>query len=264
MEKATSTSEITPLLDRVDVSIPKTMENKDEPPLENLVVDQPLSNHISQTRKKIVRSTSIKEGILYKYEGFLWKKWKPYYFILKKNVLLMKKKRSESKILQFVNLQRTSIWPAKNDTGSENSIMIYHPLRSTIYLKARTKQSCTQWIEGMKLVKSYLDEFDTNEQEEYTSSDEQEVTCCGIRLPKIHFFRRRGVVKEYVFEKQAAEQTFEEATMLMESDDEEDEEKPNQPFKNEHLQKEFQKMNLEEREKLENEILIMMRKKNNN
>lgn len=152
--------------------------------------------------------STIMQGVLYIRTGFIFKTWKPYYCILKKNCLFYKKSQSSKRISGFIDLKRTSIWDASNDENlflsQKHAFMIYHPLRKTIYLKSESEFKTKQWIKALMTVRE-LGRIENEETELYTSSDEEEqISICGkffripFKLPNI--LKHKGIVKEYVFQ----------------------------------------------------------------
>jgi len=148
------------------------------------------SHHHSHHKK--TKTNTVKSGYLKMRQttlGFI-SIWRTYYFILKRSVLVYKNHKEDKRIAGIINLSKVSIWSAKEETGRATAFMVYHPLRENVLFLASSPDSMKSWMSAMQSVKEYLALYD--KEEDYTSSDEEIVNCCGtsVRLPWL--LRRRN------------------------------------------------------------------------
>lgn len=127
--------------------------------------------------------------------------WRTYYFILKKSVLVYKNHKEDKRIAGIINLSKVSIWSACEETGKDTAFMVYHPLRNNVLFLASSTDSMKSWMSAMQSVKDYLALYD--KEEDYTSSDEEVVNCCGVanvRLPWLFGGRRQNRLPPQIFD----------------------------------------------------------------
>lgn len=170
------------------------------------------SQPVVKSKEDVARlrpTTTVLQGPMYvRSSGLLGGTWQRYHVVLKRSCLVYKRKRSDRRIAGFVNLSKVAIWPGESECGRVNSIMIYHPNRTTQFLAADSPASAREWMLAIRRVKEFLDwvRRDKQEEDDYTSSsdEEREVSCFGKRLFRfsIHdiITRRKPRAHDLLFE----------------------------------------------------------------
>lgn len=123
--------------------------------------------------------THVKSGSVELHLGRIFKSWQPFHCSIVSNMLEFRKNASDATPFKRISINNTSIWVDEDTFHSERAVIIYHPLRKSVFLRLKDASERDEWITALQFATNAYSVKDARD-DEYTSSDDENNNTCSF------------------------------------------------------------------------------------
>jgi hypothetical protein len=124
--------------------------------------------------------TLVKSGTVEVYLGRLFRSWHTAHCAIVGNALELRKAAPDPRPFKRLSINNASVWPDAETFHSDRVLLLYHPLRPSVYVRLKDAPERDEWLAALSTAINEHSVTDARD-DAYTSSDDESHAMCTGR-----------------------------------------------------------------------------------